>query len=1027
MVDRFASQLAAFRADSAYAPYVYLSVYAPEPLIVAEVTALHPEPMTAVVVTIDTGDYLDIRRGMRIVFYTSAGDYKGETRIRYIDAASDTVFLIRETSSGYINIEVGDAVKIFPFVPMDTKIVESNQQFSPDGLLVSTFGSNPPPRVTSGGHSAGWVDGYRSASSSTFRSVPMDGSNTVTTDPDSSSGVDHTWSALVTAGAALQTGSADTDESPVYELDAGVHLIEHIAEDADTSVAGVQYTAHMVHDASYPPYEVMLATPPQGDDVSGWSWEVELFEQADLDAIPDGALCILWADEWINGEYASYRSLTDGRSNILGVGYARRDTSSGDGDEGDRLTMEIQSPLARLNEIASYSKVMEENASPDAWSEVKTLGVERAIVQLWMFYTSGQEAGFDFITHALFSDARYPAFYLQRSDPIGQMRELADGRRARIVNTERGMRIELQPDPALLSISDRSSVTITVTLTDDDVFSYEYPREHFDSIEILELRGITAGTSGNTAVYARAPGLAPAGGSQSAVVERCIPDDQTAANVESGLRWARLDNVFVDTDGKKHRVGELTLRLPGVYGFFDFDLAYVRFQYDGSLRGIDFTDYRFYLKRVSAEVDGDTGEWVTVVTLQAETYAPPGATFVYPADGTGVGDGQPPPWSFPPIIPITPGGVMISGGTGRLAFIDSNNYLYYTLTANSTSPTWYRVALSVTGDACDFVPNAFSPRYISGGDVIELYVATTTRVYMVELDVSDFSVTENEQATLTTTSVSLRRIETERGVEGLVVIASSIIGTATEITTTTDGSTWGSPVSIAATGGAFAAPGLYVAADGTIYTSTNTSSTASSGQRSTNLGVSFSALANPNIDSYGSAYGLHIPYHNNTSKTVAYFGYDSVPAVGSGVRRIYRTNGASQVDISPTFGGSTGGVQLPRAIDTCPINRSRLVACLRNGTTQSTAASDDVRIGYCPDGGASASSWQFITALDGTPGTGAYAGVRCAGDDPNIFWAFGLGGLIAKCNFNGQYQNLYGNLGSFTSPSVGLILNIIGV
>jgi hypothetical protein len=358
-------------------------------------------------------------------------------------------------------------------------------------------------------------------------------------------------------------------------------------------------------------------------------------------------------------------------------------------------------------------------------------------------------------------------------------------------------------------------------------------------------------------------------------------------------------------------------------------------------------------------------------------------------------------------------------------FIDTNGYLYYTLTANSANPVWFRINLSPTGSAIDFVPYAFSPRYLSGSGNVLLNLATTTRAALVSFDPVDLAVDSvTNQATLTTAVHGLRRIETERKTPGLVAIASTYPGSSTtEVVTTTDNSSWGSPVTINAAASSFAAPGLYVSGRtaGRIYASQGLPSTASEGRVSSNSGASFSDLSSPNIDSFGSAYSLHVPWSGNDG--VALFGYDSVPAVGSGVRRLYRAVGGTQTNISPGDGGHSWGGQWIRSIDTHPTNGQRIAAVLRNGTTLAGAGSDILRVYYSRDGG---SNWNYIAALDNGAAT-AYVNVRCAGDDPNIFWVFGAGGKIAKCTFDGAFQNLRGNLGSFSSPTVGGILNIAGM
>lgn len=72
--------------------------------------------------------------------------------------------------------------------------------------------------------------------------------------------------------------------------------------------------------------------------------------------------------------------------------------------------------------------------------------------------------------------------------------------------------------------------------------------------------------------------------------------------------------------------------------------------------------------------------------------------------------------------------------------------------------------------------------------------------------------------------------------------------------------------------------------------------------------------------------------------------------------------------------------------------------------------------------------WTSLVAA----GTGVnYRAVSFAGDDPNTAWFWGAGGAIAQTrNLNATtptIKDLSGNLSSFTSPSLGRILNLFGV
>lgn len=171
-----------------------------------------------------------------------------------------------------------------------------------------------------------------------------------------------------------------------------------------------------------------------------------------------------------------------------------------------------------------------------------------------------------------------------------------------------------------------------ITLTDDDVLSWSFTQELADTVEPYELQGVTAGTSGNSAVYARSPGSSPGSGSEYVIKSRVSPDDQTQCNLWCGLRYAMQENIFFDSDGVKYRGGELTLKCPGQYNVLDFDAYYVKFNYQG--KRVDFDAFLFYLKSFAYEIDADTLTATTVFKWQVATYAAPGDTYTPPEEPT---------------------------------------------------------------------------------------------------------------------------------------------------------------------------------------------------------------------------------------------------------------------------------------------------------------------------------------------------------------------------------------------------------
>ena len=434
------SNQAALRA-SGHVARIYMSVYRGAEVFRATVDATAIDQAKTLTVTAVSGSASNVKAGFRVDVYSSGGAYKGRTRIRYAGTISATSLPIREHSQGVAQIVSGDTVIVYADVRLSDKLVTATESFAPDDITYSDQGSNPPPIACSGGAWAGW---------DTMLPVPFTGSASDWVDPDSDGPLTHAW----TFPAGLTADATNVADVNVTAADAGEYLVTHVVTDADNSKATTQYVPLIVHDANNPPCEVVVEDI-SGDLENGHTFSVRVFEDALLTDIPDGAFCILWMEQTINGSVQAFGTKSAGRSHILGVGYIRREEGSFSADDGEEtLTFEVISPMARLSELIGYSKVMTSSATPDVWSTLKSLSTERAFRQLWQFYTNGTEAGFDLVTDSNYVNYTYPTYYIQKSNPLAQMREVIEGTDARLTCDRTG-RFSVHTKPELLAIGSR--------------------------------------------------------------------------------------------------------------------------------------------------------------------------------------------------------------------------------------------------------------------------------------------------------------------------------------------------------------------------------------------------------------------------------------------------------------------------------------------------------------------------------------------------------------------------------------------
>lgn len=596
-----------------------------------------------------TGAYTDVERGMEVVFYDAgSGKFKGRTRVRFSGGLTAVALPVREFSQASLNLSAGDVFQIYDEFRLHDKLVAALADFPPDMLFFTDEGSNPPPLACSGGHWAGFVDAGQ-----TYATVLTKGDTSIAVDPDSGGSLTHLWT--LPSGVAFAPGSASSDANPTLRANVGEWVVYHTVTDASNSKSVTQHIVLKAHDANSMPHRV-LYTPDDASAESGFGGSVQIVSGATTQAdIPDGCLCIIWGVEYLNGTPVAYRNAAPGRGHIFAVGIARRDTQSGTPDGSRTVTVEVISPLTRLRELTSYSKVMLNEATPDSWSEMKTLSVKRAIIQIIQFYTMLVEAGFDIVFDADFINYLYPAFYLNASDFIGQLNELVQGVDARITCDRTG-RFSIHTDPKYIPEADRASVTKTWTFARRDVLAFDFPREHFNNVRVLKASGFTGGASNNQPLFSLYPGKADAEGLNTPNRERLIVTDQDDLNERTGRYGAALDNVFQNSDGEYYRAFPLTLTLRGIYDFFDFSKEYVDFSENlqDLARDVDLTDFLFCLKSTRVDYDFALGSATTTAVFDVVTSAAQGETFLYPVQPTT--DYTPSDYVPLPYTPPTVGG-----------------------------------------------------------------------------------------------------------------------------------------------------------------------------------------------------------------------------------------------------------------------------------------------------------------------------------------------------------------------------------
>lgn len=932
-------------------------------------------------VTATVGSMANAKYGMEVALYTATGDVRGRTHIRNAGTISSSNLPVREVSFGTFQVVAGDTFQVLNEYRLHDRLVGATTddgRFPPDYLPYSAQNTAMYPVCCSGGHTAAFVDGYlTSASPATYATVQRTGSTSYIVDPTSNpTHFAHLWT--LPSGVAFAPGSVQTDADPVLRVNVGNYVIQHDFTDTDNGTTTTQNTVAIVCDLTHQPYDIMIDSGVQSDEQYGWHYTVRLFQDATLTNIPDGSLCILFSQERINGAWQSFGNITPGQEHILAVGYTHKDTNQAEAAI-QKTYFDIVSPLQRQDEIAGYSKVMEQNATPDAWSKVSTLTTRIAKILLIYYYTTWIQAGFDFIFDTGYLDKVYPALYLQRSTPIQQLRELAHSVDARITCDPVG-RIDIYTFQPYIPLSDRDAVTVTFILDGEDIIDFEFSRDHYDQVELMKTAGLTAGAS-PVPVFSLYPGSAPGEAVNAPTWERLICDSQDDLNGRTGRYGALVDNVFINADGLKQRAFEIKLTLFGSYNFFRFYSEYVAFSIDGTsnLRGIDLSAFRFWLKAVRVEYNGGTAR--TKLTLQAETNAPAGTTYTPPTSVV------PPIYSPPPLVlPTQPG---LNAGVNTLYAFNTDNYLYATANLQSASPTWARTAIpGLTGNVMDAVQDAF----VLTREIVVTDAAAG--VYTVE-NVGTGALATTLRATLRGTA-RWRNVDASFGADFVVVTSDyggDPGGSGTWVCHSLDGGlTWSAEVQISALYDSTATVGLFVssrtpgAADLAGFTALGEATIYS-------LSGTFANPTDTGLDCVGGT-GLITRAWADSENSLFYGTLDLGTGLGTVMRKI---GSGAPTDISPLISGSSARPPNNRSLHACPLDANTLLGAL---------AAHTYGVFMSRDQGA---TWTQLSG-DGA----AFDGAEVAGNSADHGYLWGEG-IIGTVDLVAQVvTDRSGNLSSFS-------------
>lgn len=753
-----------------------------------------------------------------------------------------------------------------------------------------------------------------------------------------------------------------------------------------------------VHDAEHPPITAFTVARDETRSGGGREMRFEVFENADAGVIPEGSAICYWeaADFGDDPAPASYRGQF--------LGWAVRDAVRFRLYRS-RYVLDVEGAAGWLDRMGGVAQTLiDVGEIPAAWQQMQGLTLDRAAhYALRSFSNVLALANF---TPSGVDDAAQTISLPARS-VWAQVGELVKGYYGTAGCDSLGG-IWLRRHASALSAAEQALLdpVIGVSSADwTDAHGLTLPSEKSEAFGVVEGSGAIFDGATLTPVASVARG----GGVGRAVAPFQIVVSQDALNDATGRYLARLNNPRP----------AVTLRLLG-----NLDAVEPAWGEPISIggagenvRGLVLDGAHFLVTSVRVEHSDERGKPPKIITWTLEGITSGGAGITLDV----------PEQAVKPVKPTKPSGgkkvkpVLLTPGTGTIAALNDDGYVYVTRNFSAVKPTWTRYALGdlgMSGTLQDFVPDPFSPLYLGTGSAVDGWLVSTEEIgRLTDIFGTPGYTAQHSFASAVVAGAGQRLVETERSTPGFVVVASYYHDTGTTAIVTTDGETWGSETMLwEEARGSYLSPGLAVsgkhagvayavagAEDGLHY------------QAQKYSGGSWLPITDPFIFGLRLPGWFHFPWHDNDD-SLAYYG-ESLSFEPWG--QVYKAVGEAWTTITPYYEGRAYTCRYPRSIDTPALNHHRVVLC---GHHDPPSGSERNAVFVSKNGG---DSWKLIYGPVGG-GASDYLSVRCAGDDEDVIYLFGGGGHIAYSTDFGAtpIKSKRGSMDSFSG--MGRFVNVCG-
>ena len=662
-----AGELVKLRADGQFSR-LYLAILKPNSIYTSRLATAPTSNDNVYQVAYNTGSgtLADVKAGMTLYVGTSAGAYDlGMCRIRaasdasyhYIGMCSD----IKWDNGGTIYLTIVDDFGLWVKPAYNTKL-DYNVTYSDQN---SSF--DPVPML--GAHQILWLTG------ATVNATFAASDSWVIGSTISS----YLW---VAPGASATANLATATPTITYNA-AGVYRVYCTVTAANgKSFMGVRYV-FVYTSASMPVTAFQLKSNPRGDyEQGGWTFDVTLYDEAQVANIRERTMVILFAKDYYQGTEESLGPVTN-RENILAMGWVSGESIVWDHEAGS-VDFQVQGPAGIMKQqtIYQYPLKYKSGTTSTSWMLMPSLDVRRALFQLLHWRSTVTQIMDVTIT----SDARAANdLTVSKGNLWGQVDELAKKIYAR-PGCDRYGRLFVEIEPNVEVTGSRTWASVLTLTTADWQERISLNRRTNWPVSHIAMTGQLTNTSGKmTPMYSLSQGHIPMRYGTTEAIDKMLVTDQSQANTLCGMimGW------------RKNEWPEISFTMPQNNRFVDCwprQFIALAMSAGSTPRNKAFSG-NLIPRAVEYAFNPESGDIVTNVTCEGETFAVNAVTGDAPA-----GNSTPPttttdPPTLPP--PVVPGDVPPDGP--RNVIVATSNFgMLYTINAHEASPSWFGMNAGLT-------------------------------------------------------------------------------------------------------------------------------------------------------------------------------------------------------------------------------------------------------------------------------------------------------------------------------------------